>query len=107
MITPRSQHSATVLSDGRILVAGGFGNTTTEANPVGLLTAAELYDPVTASWTATGDMAFGPGATVARALDDGRVLWVGGVVLSSSGGIGIDSTVLETADLFDPTAETP
>jgi len=38
MVTPRQSHTATLLPDGKVLVAGGFG-----ADPPVL--AAELYDP--------------------------------------------------------------
>src|SRR5438093_595518 len=59
--------TATVLLDGRVLVAGGEGES-------GLTTAAaELYDPVTGRWTATRKMQSKRRDDVATLLADGRV----------------------------------
>ena len=43
-------HTATLLPNGKVLVAGGYGNS-------GYLASAELYDPATGTWTATGSLA--------------------------------------------------
>jgi WD40 repeat protein len=73
MHTARSSYpSATLLLNGQVLVAGGFdvsGNT---------LASAELYDPSTGLWTATGSMTSPRGRFAATLLADGRVLAVGG-----------------------------
>ena len=45
MIDDRGLHTATLLPDGRVLVAGGYGLHQD---------SAELYDPASRSWTATG-----------------------------------------------------
>ncbi len=67
MATPRGGHTAVRLLDGRVLVAGGSG--------VDNETSAELYDPDSGTWSATGNMVhphgFGFPATLLR---DGRVL---------------------------------
>lgn len=70
MTGPRFDHSATVLHDGRVLVAGGRSLDGRES-----LSSAELYDPQSGSWSATGDM-LSPGSGDAVLLDDGRVLLV-------------------------------
>src|SRR4051812_29974372 len=49
MATPRQGHTATMLSTGKVLVAGG-------SNGTAALASAELYDPVTRTWAATGAM---------------------------------------------------
>ena len=49
MGTARVVHTATLLPSGKVLVAGG-------ANSNDALSSAEFYDPVTGTWTATGDM---------------------------------------------------
>ncbi|MEO6350554.1 MAG: kelch repeat-containing protein [Candidatus Limnocylindrales bacterium] len=63
----RTGHTATLLSDGRVLVAGGTGNSP----------SAELYDPVSGTWSATGNMVEARTTTSATVLPDGRVLVAG------------------------------
>jgi hypothetical protein len=91
MLVAREGHSATLLRDGRVLVAGGRGR-----SPEALrgLASAELYDPASGTWRATGNMIEGPGEAGqgqfwATLLPDGRVLVVGGL-----------------AELYDPTSGT-
>ena len=68
MITARFGPEAVLLSDGRVLVAGG-------ANGEDLnLTPAEIYDPVTGTWGATGQTTFTIGGGRAARLPNGHVL---------------------------------
>jgi hypothetical protein len=53
MQTPRVNHSLTLLPDGRVLAVGG----STLPFENGLLSSAEIYDPIAGTWSATGDMA--------------------------------------------------
>ena len=96
MVEARTFHTATQLLDGRILVAGGVGTDTSEffAN---ILASAELYDPVSGSWTATGSMLGIRTGHAATLLPDGKVLVMGGG--SSSDG---DGGPLATAEVYDP-----
>ena len=69
MVTPRGDFAAVQLRDGRVLVMGGEDAASGET-----LTSAELYDPVSGTWSATGSMLkprFGFPPTL---LPDGRVL---------------------------------
>lgn len=81
MTLPRVDHTATLLADGRVLVAGG--NTAT---------AAELYDPAGDSWSLTGALAYPRFRAAAVRLADGRVLVVGGAPGAP-----------RSAEIYDPT----
>jgi hypothetical protein len=67
MTTPRSEHTATLLPNGKVLIAGGSGNS-----------SAELYDPSTGIFAATGSMTAARIGHAATLLPDGRVLMAGG-----------------------------
>ena len=76
MSLARYHHMAALLPDGRVLVAGGWALTT---NSDKSLASAEIYNPATNRWTATGSMATGRARGSIAALPDGRVLIVDGV----------------------------
>ena len=84
----RSDHTATLLADGTVLVAGGFG---AGSRP---LSSVEFYDPVSGRWSAAGKLTSpGQWTAVAKAprgcektatlLADGKVLVTGGIVYTS------------------------
>jgi hypothetical protein len=72
MLEPRGLNTTTVLQNGLVLVAGG-------RRVEGDLASAELYDPATGSWTATGGMDHPRAGHTATLLPDGTVLVAGGV----------------------------
>ena len=92
----RSHFTATLLLDGRVLIAGG-------QNP-GALDTAELYDPATGKFTATGSMTAARHDNVAVRLADGRVLIEGmSSTIEHLAGGGIDTAdPVPTAELYDP-----
>jgi hypothetical protein len=90
MVTPRLLHTATLLPDGKVLVAGGNSSGTGGV----ALASAELFDPVGASWTATESMPAGRIGHTATLLPNGKVLVVGG------GSAGHDA--LTSVELYDP-----
>jgi N-acetylneuraminic acid mutarotase len=92
---PRYYHTATLLSDGRVLVAGGTGPRA-ETFPYPGLASTELYDPATGTWTVTGSLNAGRLLHTATLLFDGRVLVTGGWPDHTYGGI------LSSAELYDP-----
>ncbi len=71
MLTPRSGHTTTVLSDGRVLIIGG-------RNQSGVLPSAEWYNPTRKSFSPTGLMNEARWDHTATLLSDGRVLITGG-----------------------------
>jgi len=75
MGTPRWDHTATLLADGRVLVVGGSNQV--GFNPPSLATA-ELYDPVSGAWAPAASLAFPRFLHAAVRLSDGRVLIAGG-----------------------------
>ncbi len=85
----RQNHTATLLSDGRVLIAGGF--VINADGTTSVLATAEVYDPATATWSSTGSMNRPRSLHTATLLNSGKVLVAGGDSLSG------------TAELYDPT----
>jgi hypothetical protein len=75
MTTARAAHTATLLPDGTVLIAGGEGKPS--SNPTAN-TSAEIYDPAAGTFSPTGDMPDGREGHTATLLLDGRVLLTGG-----------------------------
>ncbi|MFE2282909.1 Kelch repeat-containing protein [Streptomyces sp. NPDC059443] len=92
----RYGHSATLLTDGRVLVAGG--NRPRDARTTATLTTAELFDPGTRTWSPAGDMADARWHHIAAPLPDGRLLAVGG--LAATGRTAV--TALALCETYDP-----
>ena len=103
----RWRHTATLLPDGRVLVAGGFTAPTTTANAQPVLGSAELYDPATDTWTRTGSMHTRRALHVAQLLADGRVLVAGGRTCDQPPPTACNFTFrTDTAEIYDPATGT-
>jgi hypothetical protein len=93
MSTPRMDHTATLLLNGKVLIAGGALAFSINGNRVSA--SAELYDPATGTFAPTGSMTTPRFSHTATLLGDGKVLIAGGI---TSG----EAQSLATAELYDP-----
>lgn len=103
----RWRHTATLMRDGRLLVAGGFGGSlrTTNAQPV--LDTAEIYDPATDTRTRTAPMNVRRALHAAILLPDGKVLVAGGRTCDRPPPAACDFTFrTPTTEVCDPVAKT-
>lgn len=100
----RQYHTATLLSDGRVLVVGGYHlpRGASSGGPQEFIAAAEIYDPGTGRWTPTGSLALGRMGHSATLLKDGRVLVAGGVVVQASKDNPGRLAATDTAEVYDP-----
>ena len=85
MLAARVGHGAVLLANGKVLICGGWGKG-------GPLVSAELYEPATGQFTATGTMLHARGDFIALRLADGKVLVAGG---EANGAVA-------EAELYDP-----
>jgi large repetitive protein len=88
MQVARNAHSATLLANGKLLLAGSYVS--------GTASTAEIYDPATDAWQMTGNMTLGRAFHSATLLANGKVLVAGG------GNDGIGGYYTATAELYDP-----
>ncbi|MFN2475699.1 MAG: Kelch repeat-containing protein [Chthoniobacterales bacterium] len=89
----RFSHTATLLRDGRVLIAGGFDTSGTE------VALAEVYDPQSETWSPGGAMKTGRDHHTATVLANGKVLVAGGYIYTA--GYSGERT-LASAELYDP-----
>ena len=81
----RRDHTATLLLNGTVLVAGGA--------PILPATTSEIFDPFTATWTNSGSLDTGRQFHTATLLQDGRVVVTGGQTASQ---------LLASTEVYDP-----
>jgi hypothetical protein len=86
MTSGRKGHTATLLGNGKVLIAGGQGASDYQSSPDLYLSSAELYDPSTGTFTPTGSLSKPrAGHTATHLADSNRVLIVGGRNLDENG----------------------
>jgi hypothetical protein len=85
--TARQAHTATLLTNGKVLVTGGLAEQQTSSS-------CEIYDPASGAWAYTGSLNMARSGHVAVLLSDGRVLVAGGFQAETS------------AEVYDPTLGT-
>lgn len=86
MSTARYAHTASMLPNGKVLVAGGAYGADIPVS------SAELYDPNTGVWTTTASLDVARQYHSATLLNDGRVLVAGGATINA----------ISSVELYDP-----
>jgi hypothetical protein len=89
MATGREDHTATLLPNGKVLLAGGRG-------PQGPLNSTEIYDPATGTWRAGGGLFAACFQHTAALLGNGKVLL--------AAGLGATYVPLNIAQIYPPLA---
>jgi hypothetical protein len=97
--TSRYQHSATLLNDGTVLVAGGIN--CSSVGSCSYLSSSEIYNPNSESFTNTGSLATARTAP-AVLLGNGKVLIAGGYSCDASG----NCASLQSAEIYNPASGT-
>ncbi len=92
MATGRYNHTATLLPNGKVLVAGGMFDVPSE-NSKTILASAELFDPATGLWSPTDPLSAPRYNHTATLLPNGKVLVAGGFN---------NATALASCELYDP-----
>ncbi len=95
LVMARTRHTATLLTDGRVLVVGGLA----VANPCcRIASIVELYNPAIGQWRATSSPNTPRYRHIAVRLANGKVLIAGGTSETNS--------LLASTEIFDPLTET-
>lgn len=100
MASARFSHTATLLNDGRVLVAGGGDDSGCNLRS---LASAESYDPVSNTWTAAASLSTARLSHSATLVSSGRVLVAGGRFVDTSAPAG-SWPPIASAEVFDLTA---
>lgn len=100
----RNGQTATVLQDGRVLVAGGTFSNHDDTILAGtkLLASTDIYDPATNTWAQGENMLTPRSLHTATLLADGRVLVTGGIATTSD----TSATVGPEAEIYNPATNT-
>lgn len=105
MSVKRWSHVAVTLLDGRVLVAGGRTGVSGAVPPTHpfygvVLATAEIYDPVTNTWSETGSMNVARRSHTGTRLLDGKVLVCGGGDNVSTG----SQMPIQSCEKYDPSS---
>ena len=101
MVYPRSFASATLLPNGQVLMAGGCSQVAGNCTARDTYASAELYTPATGTWRLTGSLVWARSMQTATLLPTGQVLLAGGM-----NNAGIVGGPMNSAELYDPLSGT-
>ena len=90
MVSPHAQHTATLLQDGTVLIAGGCGS----SGAYNQTYVAEIYNPASNTMTQVGNTTKPRQDYAASLLNSGEVLLAGGYLSTES-----------TADIYEPSTQ--
>jgi hypothetical protein len=96
MQSARSEHTASLLSNGKVLVAGGKNVSYSSSS---FYSSCELYDPTVGTWSGTGALLSTRASHTATVLSSGEVLVTGGLASR-------DGAYLSSSERYDPTTGT-
>jgi hypothetical protein len=100
-----SHPTATLLTNGEVLLAGGTGGNSSNGGDFQTIDqAAELFDPTSGTWSKAADMHVPRYGHTAALLPNGDVLVAGGIGIDGLSTLSPEATA--TAELYDPTANT-
>jgi hypothetical protein len=104
MTIPRQRAAQAILPDGRVLIAGGQTSLTAGNIPTTVTALAEIYDPVTGQFSATGSLNIARSRPGGFAFTLAPVLAAGKVLIA--GGQNDDIAALDSIELYDPATGT-
>jgi len=96
MQSARTEHTASLLSNGKVLVAGGNNVSYSSSS---FYSSSELYDPAVGTWSGTGALLSTRASHTATVLSSGKVLVTGGLASA-------DGAYLSSSELYDPATGT-
>ncbi|HET7487847.1 MAG TPA: SBBP repeat-containing protein [Acidimicrobiales bacterium] len=102
LTTPRKGATATLLANGKVLVAGGSNTGAVPAYNLDPTAGAEVYDPVAGTFSATAPMSTARANAAAAVLPSGKVLVAGGYLA----GTGSAAPATASAEQYDPASAT-
>ena len=100
MTIPRSFHTTMLLAGGKVLATGGRIHTGPDYSDLKAIADADLYDPATGKWSATGTMTISRTDHSASLLPNGHVLVAGGETVDFNG------VTVASAELYNPVTGT-
>jgi len=89
LTTPRAWHNAVLLTNGKVLVIGGYTGKT--------LSTCELYDPTVGTWSPTGSLTISRSRASATLLPNGNVLVAGGYSSQNA-----STEITSSCEIYDP-----